>query len=430
MSFAIAIANLSKRYRLGSWQSNSYSTLRESIMEAVGATYRRLKSTERPASRQDMLWALQDVSLTIQPGEAVGIVGRNGAGKSTLLKVISRITEPTEGTVMIQGRVGSLLEVGTGFHPELTGRENVFLNGAIIGMSRKETARKFDEIVEFAEIGRFIDTPVKRYSSGMYVRLAFAVSAHLEPDIFLIDEVLSVGDLAFQRKCMDHAKRLRERNTTLVVVSHNMFAVKSMCNRAILMSEGQVEFDGTTEEVTRLYDQQGRLDVASWAQDIVGSDPTKRPIFLRGIEILDEEGRARTLFDHGERMRVRITFEAQERVRDPNFTVAFVRSDNVGCCNFNTAMDDFSTGTVIGSGVVEVLTPPISLVSELYSLQVLIWDSKFQRLYCAQMGKNFHVRHPILSTAFGVFHERAEWAWRDPQQDSGNCGSERSVCVH
>ena len=145
-----------------------------------------------------MLWALQDVSLTIQPGEAVGIVGRNGAGKSTLLKVISRITEPTEGTVMIQGRVGSLLEVGTGFHPELTGRENVFLNGAIIGMSRKETARKFDEIVEFAEIGRFIDTPVKRYSSGMYVRLAFAVSAHLEPDVFLIDEVLSVGDLAFQ----------------------------------------------------------------------------------------------------------------------------------------------------------------------------------------------------------------------------------------
>ena len=229
---------------------------------------------------------------------------------------------------------------------------------------------------------------------------------------------------------MDHAKRLRERNTTLVVVSHNMFAVKSMCNRAILMSEGQVEFDGTTEEVTRLYDQQGRLDVASWAQDIVGSDPTKRPIFLREIEILDEEGRARTLFDHGERMRVRITFEVQERIRDPNFTVAFVRSDNVACCNFNTAMDDFSTGTVIGSWGRRSSHSSDLPGSELYSLQVLIWDSKFQRLYCAQMGNNFHVRHPILSTDFGVFHERAEWACRDPQQDSGNCGSEGSVCVH
>ena len=311
MSFAISITDLSKRYRLGPRETSSYGTLRESIMKAVAAPLRRLKSADGSSPRQDTLWALKDVSLTIQPGEAVGIVGRNGAGKSTLLKVISRITEPTEGTVMIHGRVGSLLEVGTGFHPELTGRENVFLNGAIIGMSRKETARKFDEIVEFAEIGRFIETPVKRYSSGMYVRLAFAVSAHLEPDVFLMDEVLSVGDLAFQRKCMDHAKRLRERNTTLVFVSHNMFAVKSMCNRAILMSEGRVEFDGTTEEVTRLYDQQGRLDVASWAQHIVGSDPTKSPIFLREIEILDEEGRSRTLFDHGERMRVRMTFEAR-----------------------------------------------------------------------------------------------------------------------
>src|SRR5438874_2214044 len=216
MTPAIRVENVSKHYHLGALKKNGkYGTLRESIMGAVSAPIKRLRRMRagKPDEVADeSLWALRDVSFTIRPGESVGIIGRNGAGKSTLLKVLSRITPPTRGGVQITGRVGSLLEVGTGFHPELTGRENVFLNGAIIGMSRREIARKFERIVDFAEVQKFIDTPVKRYSSGMYVRLAFSVAAHMEPDILLIDEVLSVGDLSFQRKCMDHAKKMLERN--------------------------------------------------------------------------------------------------------------------------------------------------------------------------------------------------------------------------
>ena len=415
MQSAISIENLSKFYRLGTRRDGGYRTLRETMMEAAAASWHRLRRLSRPSpgsgSSLDELWALKDVSLEIQPGEAIGIIGRNGAGKSTLLKILSRITEPTDGIVKLLGRVGSLLEVGTGFHPELTGRENIFLNGAIIGMGRREIARKFDEIVEFAEIGRFIDTPVKRYSSGMYVRLAFAVAAHTEPDILLIDEVLSVGDLAFQRKCMNHAKRLLERDVTLLFVSHNMFSIKAMCRRSVYLSQGKVVFDGSTDEAIRLYDQEGRLDMAGWAEKMVGSDPTRCPIYIKEIELLNERGEPCTMFDHGERMRVRLHFEAQQTLHDPNFNVALIRSDDVACCNFNTAMDGFPTATVSGSGVIEVLTPPLKLVSELYSLQVLVWDAKFQRLHCAQVGKNFHVRHPVLSTQFGVFHESAEWSW-------------------
>lgn len=417
MQSAISIESVSKFYRLGTRREGAYRTLRETLTEAAAVPWRRLRRLSRsspgPGSSPDELWALKDVSLEVRPGEAVGIIGRNGAGKSTLLKILSRITAPTNGTINIHGRIGSLLEVGTGFHPELTGRENIFLNGAIIGMGRREIARKFDAIVDFAEIDRFIDTPVKRYSSGMYVRLAFAVAAHMEPDILLIDEVLSVGDLAFQRKCMDHAKRLLERDATLLFVSHNMFAIKAMCDRAVYLLRGRVALDGTTEEVTRLYDQEGRLDMAAWATRLVGSDPTKCPIWIRDFELLGEDGQPRTIFEHGERMRIRLHFEAQKDLHSPNFNVSFIRSDDIACCNYNTAMDGFPTASVSGSGVIELLTPPIKLVADLYSIQVLVWDPKFQRLYSAQAGKNFHVSHPVLSTEFGVYHEAAQWCWGD-----------------
>jgi lipopolysaccharide transport system ATP-binding protein len=223
--------------------------------------------------------------------------------------------------------------------------------------------------------------------------------------------VLSVGDLAFQRKCMDHAKRLLEQDTTLLFVSHNMFAVKALCGRAVYLSGGRVALDGRTEDVVRMYDQEGRLDMASWATDMVGSDPMKCPIHVKHFELLGEDGRPRTLFEHGERMRVRLRFEAREVVDRPNFNVAIVRSDGVACCNYNTAMDGFPTGSVSGEGVIELLTPPVKLVADLYSTQVMVWDPRFQRLYCAQAGKNFHVSHPVLSNEFGVYHERAQWSW-------------------
>ncbi len=249
----IRIEKLSKKYTLGAAQQ-AHDTLRDLIADVVRRPFQKHRSLDQP-----ILWALKDVSLEIEQGDAVGLIGRNGAGKSTLLKVLSRITEPTRGRAVIRGRVGSLLEVGTGFHPELTGRENIYLNGAILGMARREIDRKFSEIVDFAEIEKFLDTPVKRYSSGMYVRLAFAVAAHLEPEILLVDEVLAVGDVAFQRKCLGKMSDVAHQGRTVIFVSHNMSAVQSLCNKGVLLEKGQViAQDGITgvvaEYIHRLED--------------------------------------------------------------------------------------------------------------------------------------------------------------------------------
>jgi lipopolysaccharide transport system ATP-binding protein len=415
MNYVISAENISKRYFIGTRGNIAYRTLRESIVEAVGASWKKIRSRVQPLvngeATEDTLWALKDVSFNVSPGEIVGIIGRNGAGKSTLLKILSKITEPSSGRVTYRGKLSSLLEVGTGFHPELTGRENVYLNGSIMGMKRSVITRKINRIVEFAEISRFIDTPVKRYSSGMYTRLAFAVAAHMDPDILLIDEVLSVGDLAFQQKCIQHIKSLKYRDTTIVIVSHNMFTIKSMCDRSICLSGGSILFDGPTEVAVNHYDSGGRMYIPEWANHLVGADLTKCPIFIRDIDICDHQGRERFLFEYGERARIRLHFEARETLDNPNFCVSFIRSDGIACCSFNTTMDRFPIDKLSGSGTLELLTPPIRLVSELYTIHVLVWDSCFQRLFCAQVGKDFHIRHAVLSTQFGVFHEPAEWEW-------------------
>lgn len=249
---AIHAERLGKKYRLRHQQAQRYLTLRDVLTEKA----RRLFSgTPLPrAGASEDFWALRDVSFEVRRGEVIGIIGRNGAGKSTLLKILSRITEPTEGWVGINGRVGSLLEVGTGFHPELTGRENIYLNGAILGMKRAEIRRKFDEIVAFAEVEKFLDTPVKRYSTGMYVRLAFAVAAHLEPEILLVDEVLAVGDAEFQKKCLGKMETVsRKEGRTVLFVSHNMPAIQNLCARTVLLEAGRVRFFGATGDAVPLY---------------------------------------------------------------------------------------------------------------------------------------------------------------------------------
>jgi lipopolysaccharide transport system ATP-binding protein len=250
----IRVQNLSKKYRLG--ESVGYHTLRDTIAHAVTAPLRWLNpksEIQNPKSNEEDLWALKDVSFEVNRGEVVGIIGRNGAGKSTLLKILSRITEPTEGYVDIEGRVGSLLEVGTGFHPELTGRENIYLNGAILGMSKSDIARKFDEIVAFSEIEKFLDTPVKRYSSGMYMRLAFAVAAHLEPEILIVDEVLAVGDASFQKKCLGKMEDVARHGRTVLFVSHNMQAVQSLCSRGVMLADGKMVAQGTARDIVERY---------------------------------------------------------------------------------------------------------------------------------------------------------------------------------
>jgi lipopolysaccharide transport system ATP-binding protein len=240
---AIQVAGLGKEYQLGT-RERRHTTFRDALAAALAAPFRRLRQLSGATEPGASFWALRDVSFDVEPGEVVGIIGRNGAGKSTLLKILSQITEPTTGEITLNGRVASLLEVGTGFHPELTGRENIYLNGAILGMTRAEIKRKFDEIVAFAEVEQFLDTPVKRYSSGMYVRLAFAVAAHLEPEILIVDEVLAVGDAAFQKKCLGKMGAVAQGGRSVLFVSHNMAAVNRLCTRGVVLESGTVAFVG------------------------------------------------------------------------------------------------------------------------------------------------------------------------------------------
>jgi lipopolysaccharide transport system ATP-binding protein len=248
MSAAITTENIGKRYRLGGLRPEHMS-LRETLGDLLMTPFKKIKS----GSQQQTLWALRDVNLEIQQGELIGIIGHNGAGKSTLLKILSRVVKPTTGRARIVGRVGSLLEVGTGFHPDLTGRENVYLSGAILGMHRAEIERKFDEIVEFAETAEFLETPLKWYSSGMWVRLAFSVAAHLEPEIMMMDEVLAVGDAAFQQKCLDKMSEIRRQGRTILFVSHDMSAVTRLCRRVVLLQNGRVVSDGDPAQIVNQY---------------------------------------------------------------------------------------------------------------------------------------------------------------------------------
>jgi lipopolysaccharide transport system ATP-binding protein len=287
---AIRAENLSKRYNIGQAQQRQ-DTLRDAIVAGLRTPLDRLRRDgRRPEQSENSIWAVKDLSFEVKRGEAVGIIGRNGAGKTTLLRILSRITEPTQGKAMIKGRVGSLLEVGTGFHPELTGRENIYLNGAILGMRKVEIDLKFDEIVSFAEIEKFLDTPVKRYSSGMYVRLAFAVAAHLEPEILLVDEVLAVGDAVFQKKCLGKMGDVAEEGRTVLFVSHNMVAVQTLCQRAFWLEAGQLRAQGAVSPVVTAYLRSGLgEDSAServWRD--VATAPGNATVRLRRIAVQPE----------------------------------------------------------------------------------------------------------------------------------------------
>jgi homopolymeric O-antigen transport system ATP-binding protein len=302
---AIRASGVGKRYRMGGMTF----TLRESLASLINRRGRRQPDA-------GILWALKNVSFEVRVGEVVGLIGHNGAGKSTLLKILSRITEPTEGEAEIHGRVGSLLDVGTGFHPELTGRENIYLNGAILGMRRTEIARKFDEIVSFAGIERFLDTPAKRYSTGMYMRLAFAVAAHLEPETLIIDEVLAVGDAAFQKKCLGKMGDVARHGRTVLFVSHNLGAIRSLCTRAVVLGSGVVGFDGPAEDAIAFYLADSAAGKEHDGQ--IGFSPPGLAfddLNLHAIRLLDDTGEVRALFDSTEPIRVEIEYEVLAQLR-------------------------------------------------------------------------------------------------------------------
>lgn len=343
---AIKVENLSKLYRIGALQQ-SYQTLRESIMGTLTAPFQGLKRISQLATSGqrttvngqrsvDSIWALKDVSFEVKPGEVVGIIGRNGAGKTTLLKILSRITEPTEGRAEIYGRVGSLLEVGTGFHPELTGRENIYLNGTILGMRKTEIESKFDEIVAFAEIEKFMDTPVKRYSSGMYVRLAFSVAAHLEPEILLVDEVLAVGDVVFQKKCREKMGSVAKAGRTVLFVSHNIGAINQLCARVLWIDRGGLRMDAANDLVIPKY---LTSDISLGGQRVWKEGMAKLSVTefkLRAVRIRSYDSKVTDTLDAREPFWVEIEYEIVKSL--PSCRVGFLVSTVEGTTVF-TAFD-------------------------------------------------------------------------------------------
>jgi lipopolysaccharide transport system ATP-binding protein len=361
---AIRVDGLSKRYALevGKARAAQYRTLRESVTNGIARLTQRIRTGAPKSDHGDLspgtrseFWAIKDVSFNVQPGEVVGVIGRNGAGKSTLLKLISRIVAPTEGCIRLSGRVGSLLEVGTGFHPELTGRENVYLNGAILGMSRREIARKFDEIVAFAEVDRFLDMPVKRYSSGMYMKLAFAVASHLEPEILLVDEVLAVGDAQFQKKCLGKMGDVSRQGRTVLFVSHNMTAIKSLCTRAIHISGGTIDTDGDVNKVVHRY-----LDGGTRMGE-TGIIPEDAPRYrcvqgeaaFRSVRLTDSSGVETTQLYYGQPFHVHFVCDVMREIQDGHWEISISTPDGIQV-TYATTMQQDGGSRVIHPGRHEV----------------------------------------------------------------------------
>jgi len=373
-SIAIQAEGLSKRYQLGG-SGAPYKTLRESLPRFFQGAARRLR-TLGSGGHEESFWALREVSFDIQHGEVVGVIGRNGAGKSTLLKILSRITWPTEGRALIHGRVGSLLEVGTGFHPELTGRENIFLNGAIMGMRKAEIASKFDEIVAFAEVEKFVDTPVKHYSSGMYVRLAFAIAAHLEPEILIVDEVLAVGDLAFQQKCLGKMSQVSQLGRTILFVSHNMAVVEKLCQRAIVLQNGQIDFQGDTEEAIHHY-MNNMLDhtkAEGHAFDLVHATDRRSPIgrFLQRMEFYtDDDLPVLEGVRLGSNLKIKVYFDLPNPTQSVDVGLGFESMFGQRIFTAHSVFEpDRPRGERVGSQVFVCDIPSFTLMPGLYTVKI------------------------------------------------------------
>ncbi|NLS77600.1 MAG: ABC transporter ATP-binding protein [Chloroflexi bacterium] len=395
---AIRVENLGKMYRIGRARERR-DTLRDALMAGLRAPWERLRGDDR--REEETFWALKDVSFEVKRGEAMGVIGRNGAGKSTLLKILSRITEPTTGRAEIHGRVASLLEVGTGFHPELTGRDNIYLSGATLGMKRADIARRFDEIVAFSEVERFLDTPVKRYSSGMYVRLAFAVAAHLEPEVLLVDEVLAVGDMMFQRKCLQRMQHLTEGGVTILFISHNMAAIQGACRVAVLMDGGQVVAKGNPisviEEFQRLAQNESPRQ-ALQAKDLNIEECSQVPVRITGFAMYAEDGTLTRTLRFGEAPSVRIDLLAHEKVCAPAIQLGVRRSDGVKICSYSNWHDGFKIEYIEGECHLYGRLPPLRLIPGLYEIHVLVWPWG-----AGHLGDALEQTQPYVWEQFGYF---------------------------
>lgn len=356
MKSIISVEGLGKKYTIRHEGQGRYRALREEIFKLPQRLF------QRKHQDKEEFWALKDVSFDIMPGDRVGIIGRNGAGKSTLLKLLSRITEPSTGKITLRGRIASLLEVGTGFHPELTGRENIYLNGAILGMSRAEVRRKFDEIVDFAGVEKFLDTPVKRYSSGMYVRLAFAVAAHLEPEILIVDEVLAVGDAEFQKKCLGKMEQVGQDGRTVLFVSHNMTAIQHLCSFGIHIESGCIAHQGNINDVLKNY----KLTTENSFFNFDTPDSFKAKI--TDFEVIDNK------LVLGEKATFIIKYQSKELILEPQFFIEFINEQGILCASFiSTFQETLFESISPGIGCIKCTTEPLSLMPGEYTIHLALW---------------------------------------------------------
>jgi homopolymeric O-antigen transport system ATP-binding protein len=409
MSNIISAENIGKRYEIGHTKLSAPS-LRESVSEFARSPFRKLFRDQ--VRSREYLWALKDINFDVADGEVVGLIGRNGSGKSTLLKLISQITEPTTGRIQLHGRVGSLIEVGTGFHPELTGRENIYMNGAILGMRRAEIKRKFDEIVSFSELEKFIETPVKHYSSGMYVRLAFSVAVHLEPDILLIDEVLAVGDMAFQQKCLQKIRSMRELSKAIILVSHSTIAVKAICSRAILLDRGQIAATGTPGDIIPMYE---RTMIETPETDTARREEEEGlgAVSIRSIKLLDRTGTQQRTFETGEPIRVVVEYDAKQKIEGSIIYAAIRRPDGFICVGTSTKLENVSVPTLDGPGIVEIEIPELLVTPDFYVMDVTFYDENFEhRVYFygrKRTGFDVRSKDSSLDSKYGVVYQKQNW---------------------
>lgn len=391
MSTVIAAENLGKRYLLTHTdRQGGYLALRDVLADGFRSLGRRLCAPSRVPAREEEFWAVKELSFQIRQGDRVAIIGRNGAGKSTLLKLLSRITEPTTGSIRLKGRVASLLEVGTGFHPELTGRENIFLNGAILGMGRAEIRKKFDSIVEFAEVARFLDTPVKRYSSGMYVRLAFAVAAHLDPEILVVDEVLAVGDLQFQKKCLGKMQDVSEKEgRTVLFVTHNMQAARHLCSRGLLLQGGKLLLDGEIGPVISCYEELNLHPAATGVAGLLYQNPLPDPerFDIISVRLLDRDGRPVPSVATFDTFTLQVAFQAPRDMKGVSAGLFLARRDDTIMLRCAMAPD---AGVVMevrkGLNQVQCTISDLPLSAGSYLLKVGLSDPPREWLCMKELG--------------------------------------------
>jgi len=402
----IRLERVSKRFTLHHERAFSFQELAINLLRG------------RRRNPGEEFWALRDIDLEVQKGEMVGIIGVNGSGKSTLLKLIARIIEATSGRITVSGRVAALLELGAGFHPDLTGQENIYLNGSILGLTRREIEDRFQEIVSFAELERFIDIPVKHYSSGMYVRLGFAIAVHVEPEILLIDETLAVGDRAFQKKCLEKIYGLKQRGITILFVSHDLEAVRQLCNRAIWLDEGVIRAEGGTERVIEHYldyditleetrsrqEDRERLRKNRW-----GSGEVE----VLGVDFLDAQGNGRRVFETGEKMIARISYCAHRRVERPVFGVAIHRHDGLHINGPNTKLSGYDIDYVEGKGEIDYIIERLPLLEGRYEFTVAIYDDSCLHPYDHQeRAYEFIVREGDVRERYGALYIPCQWEHR------------------